>query len=240
MLICSPICPKRCLRRSTASVRACCDRRSRACRPDLRLVDRHVFDCGLEAAEFDPGTTGFVIAVAVDQRGCPTIFNALMGDEYVKFATGHQANLTADAAAALNGLQISPPCDDNSFLANLRFDGFSYNLLGRVLALSNIPDRASGNNTMLILNRIGGNLGIGASTLGTVFGILYDDSENSLRKIEEGRQPIPRSLPYSLPVSGKRENEYSQIYDVHPHAQKTQCTDNVFGKNKQVQRKKGC
>ncbi|MBL8166920.1 MAG: hypothetical protein JNJ50_02125, partial [Acidobacteria bacterium] len=75
------------------------------------------------AAEFDPGTTGFVIAVAVDQRGCPTIFNALMGDEYVKFATGHQANLTADAAAALNGLQISPPCDDNSFLANLRFDG---------------------------------------------------------------------------------------------------------------------
>ncbi|MFN8000949.1 MAG: hypothetical protein U0X75_08055 [Acidobacteriota bacterium] len=64
------------------------------------------------AAEFDPGTTGFVIAVAVDQRGCPTIFNALMGDEYVKFATGHQANLTADAAAALNGLQISPPCDD--------------------------------------------------------------------------------------------------------------------------------
>ncbi|MBL8171178.1 MAG: hypothetical protein JNJ50_23670 [Acidobacteria bacterium] len=97
----------------------------------------------------------------------------------MKFATGHQANLTADAAAALNGLQISPPCDDNSFLANLRFDGFSYNLLGRVLALSNIPDRASGNNTMLILNRIGGNLGIGAGALGPIFGLLYNDVESS-------------------------------------------------------------
>ncbi|MFN8000948.1 MAG: hypothetical protein U0X75_08050 [Acidobacteriota bacterium] len=65
------------------------------------------------------------------------------------------------------------------FLANLRFDGFSYNLLGRVLALSNIPDRASGNNTLLILNRIGGNLGIGAGALGPIFGLLYNDVESS-------------------------------------------------------------
>jgi hypothetical protein len=131
------------------------------------------------ASEFDPGTTGFIIAVATDSRGCPTVHNALMGDEYVKFASGHQANLAADAAAGLSGLIVSPPCDDTSFQAQLNFSGVDYNLLGRALALSNLPDRASGNNTMLILNRIGGNLAFGTAPLGTIFGILYNDTENA-------------------------------------------------------------
>lgn len=131
------------------------------------------------ASEFDPGTTGYIVAVATDSLGCPKVFNALMGDEYVKFASGHNANLPADAAAGLIGLIAAPPCDDTSSIALLRFDGFSYNLLGRTVALSNIPDRASGNDTMLILNRIGGNLGIGTSPLPPIFGLLYNDQENS-------------------------------------------------------------
>ena len=48
-----------------------------------------------------------------------------------------------------------------------------------MLALSSIPDRASGNDTLLILNRIGGNLGLGTSPLPPIFGILYNDRENS-------------------------------------------------------------
>jgi hypothetical protein len=131
------------------------------------------------ASEFDPGTTGYLIAVAVDDLGCPTVFNALMGDEYVKFSTGHHANLPADSAAALIGLITSPICDDTSSIAQLRFDGFYYNRLGRVLALSSIPDRASGNDTLLILNRIGGNLGLGTLPLPPIFGLLYNDRENS-------------------------------------------------------------
>jgi hypothetical protein len=49
----------------------------------------------------------------------------------------------------------------------------------RVLALDNIPDRTSGNDTLLVINRIGGNLGTGAQTLSAIFGILYDDAENA-------------------------------------------------------------
>ncbi len=131
------------------------------------------------ASDLDPGTTGYVIAVATDRNGCPVVFNALIGDEFVKFASGHAANLGAEAVAGLAGLAINPPCATNESTAELRFDGISYNALPRVLAASNLPSRGDGNDTMLIVNRIGGNLGTGAATLGTLFGLLYDDAEKT-------------------------------------------------------------
>ncbi|MGE3733159.1 MAG: hypothetical protein AB7I31_05875 [Blastocatellales bacterium] len=39
---------------------------------------------------------------------------------------------------------------------------------------------ADGNDTMIFFNRIGGNFGIGAFTLGSLFGLLYEDAENVL------------------------------------------------------------
>jgi hypothetical protein len=128
------------------------------------------------ASDFDPGTTGYLIAIAIDQQGCPTVFNALLGDAYVKFPSGHQANLAAEAASGIS----QTPCDENSFVAEVKFDGIHYNPLARVLALSNIPDRASGNDTMIILNRVGGNLLLGMDPLGPIFGILYNDVENAV------------------------------------------------------------
>jgi len=129
------------------------------------------------ASDLDPGTTGYVVAVAVDSRGCPASFNSLIGDEYVKFQSGHTANLSAQAITAIAG--GLPVCDANASTAVLAFDGVSYNVVPHVLAGDNIPSRADGNDTLLILNRIGGNLGIGASTLGSLFGLLYDDAETS-------------------------------------------------------------
>ncbi|MBL8187992.1 MAG: proprotein convertase P-domain-containing protein [Acidobacteria bacterium] len=130
------------------------------------------------ASDLDPGTTGYLVAVAVDARGCPITANCLIGDEYVKFSTGHAANLGAVAFSGLVG--GLPACNENSVTATLNFDGISYNRTPAVLALDNIGSRADGNDTMLILNRIGGNLGIGAASLGTLFGIFYDDAENAL------------------------------------------------------------
>jgi uncharacterized protein len=127
------------------------------------------------ASELDPGTAGYVVAVTVDQSGCPASFNYLIGDEYVKFATGHAANLRAEAFSAIAG--GLPACDTNSVTAQLNFDGVSYSGAPRVLALDNIPSRADGNDTLLILNRFGGNLATGAATLSSLFGILYDDAE---------------------------------------------------------------
>jgi hypothetical protein len=130
-------------------------------------------------SDLDPGIWGYLIAVAVDANGCPTEFNKLIGDEYVKIGGLHAANLGAIAISALPGLSREVVCSENSNTAQLNFNGLSYNPLPRVLAADNLPDRASGNETMLILDRIGGSLLTSASKLGSMFGLLYDDVENA-------------------------------------------------------------
>ncbi len=134
------------------------------------------------ASDLDPGITGYLLAVAVDGRlGCPINANVLIGDVYVKFPSGHTGNLPAQAIAA----QFTGPtgCDETTVTAALNFDGtgngYSYNQLPRALAIDNIADRTSGNSVLMVLNRIGGNMAIGASTIGSVFGILYDDAESA-------------------------------------------------------------
>jgi hypothetical protein len=127
------------------------------------------------ASEQDPGTTGYLVAVVTDGLGCPYLHNFFIGDEYVKVQEGHQANLGAEAFAALT----VPACDGNSITAVLLFDGIQYNKVPRVLAVSNIPSILDGNNTRLIVNRVGGSLVSGAGSIGPVFGILYDDQEVS-------------------------------------------------------------
>lgn len=128
------------------------------------------------ASDLDPGTTGFIVAVAVDGQGCPVNFNSLIGDEYVKFTSGQEANLAAEAIPAIAG--GLPKCGAEALTAVLRFDGLSYAPLPRVVAADNFPSRADGNDTMLILNRIGGNLITGTTTSSTLTSLVYDDAEN--------------------------------------------------------------
>lgn len=131
------------------------------------------------ASDLDPGTTGYLIAVAVDcVTGCPVNFNCLIGDAYVKLSSGHQANLSAESVSSL----IANPaaCNENSNSATLNFDGLSYGRLPRALAVDNLGSRVDGNDTLLVINRIGGSLATGASTLTGIFGILYNDQETPL------------------------------------------------------------
>lgn len=129
------------------------------------------------ASDLDPGITGYLVVVAVDGKGCPINHNYLIGDVYTKFASGHTGNLTAVGIAAQ--FTAFTGCNTSSTTAALVFDANSYNFLPRTVAVNSIPDRATGNDMLLILNRIGGNLGIGAGSLGNLFGILYDDGENA-------------------------------------------------------------
>lgn len=153
------------------------------------------------ASDLDPGTTGYLVAVATDANGCPTNFNFLIGDEYVKFQSGHAANLGAEAIPAL--ATALPACDQNSVTATLAFNGVNYARVPAVLALDSIASRADGNDTMLIVNRIGGNLGLGAATLGSIFGILYDDAEVSVSFSFSGscqfRSSISNNFPRTTP-----------------------------------------
>lgn len=133
------------------------------------------------ASDLDPGITGYLMVVAVNNLGCPASHNYLIGDAYTKFASGHAGSLAAVALAAQ--FSIFTGCNASSTTAALVFDApatpNSYNFLPRTVAIDSIPDRATGNDMLLILNRIGGNLGTGIGGLGNLAGILYDDGENA-------------------------------------------------------------
>ncbi len=152
------------------------------------------------ASDVDPGVSGYIVAVATDANGEPRTFNFLIGDEYVKFTSGHSANLGAEAFAKLTNENV---LSTDGSLAGLFFDGAllagSYNRAPRVLADDAVPSRADGNDTLVIINRIGGNLAIGASTLGTLFGLFFDDSENVLSFSITGSCQFRNSLSNTTP-----------------------------------------
>ena len=117
------------------------------------------------------------MAVAVeDNTGLPRAFNELIGDEYVKFSSGHAANLAAESIAA--SMMFPAGLDATNTTATLRFDGMNYNRLPRVLAASNIGSTADSNSTMMIIDRVGGNFTTSGALIGNITGLLWDDAEN--------------------------------------------------------------
>src|SRR5262249_40375668 len=149
----------------------------------------------------DPGTTGFIVAVASTGGGFPVRVNFLIGDEYGKFASGHSANLGGGALSKRNdaGLLVPP----HNVFAQLNLDGLMYNRAPRVVAADNIPARADGNDTLLILNAVGGDLSTSSFVIGPLFGILYDDAETPLSFTTSAncqlRQSINNSFPRTTP-----------------------------------------
>jgi len=155
------------------------------------------------AAEFDPGTSGYIVAVATDANGCPIKYNFLIGDEYVKFASGHVANLGAEAVSGLN----VPPCSETEASYTLNFDGSAYGRLPSILAIDNIASRLDGNNTLLILNRPSGDLMIGADRIGAVSGLLYDDKETPFSfSITSNQCQVKFSFGETIPRTAPRFN----------------------------------
>ncbi|MEY3283064.1 MAG: hypothetical protein RIR86_1077, partial [Acidobacteriota bacterium] len=127
------------------------------------------------ASDIDPGVTGYLIAVAIDETGCPKISNHLIGGAVVRFESDHRATLPAIGVAGIS--VATPPCLADSTAATLAFNGIAYDELPRSLAIHTLPSPANGNSSMLIINRIGGDLTTGAARLGPLAGLLFDDSE---------------------------------------------------------------
>jgi hypothetical protein len=150
-------------------------------------------------ADADPGTRGYVVALAVDPfDGTPAFFNFLIGDEYVKYASGHAANLGAEAVAKLAlANQLLPDGGGASVVFDGNTDptaGGRYNRLPRVLAVDSIPSRVDGNDTKLIINRVQGNLITSAANLGTLFVVVYDDAENTFSTSISGNCHLELSI----------------------------------------------
>src|SRR5215468_8072255 len=154
------------------------------------------------ASDLDPGTTGFIVAVASTVDGFPIRFNFLIGDEYVKFASGHRANLGAVAFSKLNDAVLLVPPDN--VLAQLNLDGVMYNRAPRVVAADNIPARADGNDTLLILNAVGGDLSVASFVIGPLFGILYDDAETPLSFTSSANCQLRQSVNNNFPRTAPR------------------------------------
>lgn len=107
------------------------------------------------ASEFDPGTKGFIVAVAVGADGLPIRYNYLIGSSSVKLKTGHQATLNAVSFASL----VAKPGELDEFEENvtMKFNGQMYDFAPRVLAIQNFASPADA-STILIVNRFGGDL----------------------------------------------------------------------------------
>src|SRR5262245_53496540 len=156
------------------------------------------------ASDVDPGVTGYAIFVASDPAtGIPIGFNVLIGSEHVKLASGHQAKLNAESFQALFEGPVQQ-LDLFQAFAKLDLDGVSYTQAPRVLALDHIPSNADGNSTLLVINSVSGNLAYGATTLGNLFGVLYDDAESAFSFTASGACQIGNVLSNNFPRTTPR------------------------------------
>jgi uncharacterized repeat protein (TIGR01451 family) len=148
------------------------------------------------ASSIAQGAQGYMVAVAVDGRtGCPVSFNHLTGDAYIRFASGHTAVLGAVAFAALYRGTL-PDCglttanaEAARALAKIQLDGISYEQAGRVLSLDSLRNPGDASSTLLIVNRLGGDLTQGLAPIGVYHGALYNQQGEGFRFRGQTRAP---------------------------------------------------
>lgn len=146
-----------------------------------RLIQNQTYS--FEAADVDPDIPGYILVVAENSDGVPISHNALIGDLYFR-DDEKSVSLSAMSFSADWGVIGTPipSAVSNSPTVNLDFSGLpgGYNRLPGAVAISNLPSRAAGDRTMLILNSIGGDYFTSAGDGGrTIFGLLYDDAGRS-------------------------------------------------------------
>ncbi len=161
------------------------------------------------ALDYDPGVTGYIIALATDNEGLPRDYNYLVGSESVKFSSGHQANLGAESIGVITQPIKYYPVPDTGFtMVDIAFDDDSYERLPFELALDSISSLRDNNETMLIVNRIGGDLGNRLGNVGSLTGLLFNDVEKgfsfSMRTSGcQVRQILTDAFPRTAPPFSK-------------------------------------
>ncbi|MBK6798334.1 MAG: hypothetical protein IPG76_16550 [Acidobacteria bacterium] len=130
-------------------------------------------------SDYDPGFSGYIIALAENPRtGLPVRNNWLIGDEYFKAAIG-SANLGAIAFSALWQDEQDYPDYNGGPTITVQLNGVQYNRAAATVAADNIPSKQDLNDTTIILNSLRGDLTSVMGSVGTMFGLLYDDVEVS-------------------------------------------------------------
>jgi hypothetical protein len=148
------------------------------------------------ASDYDPGVTGYLIALAVDTQGRPLDHDFLIGDLYVKMNFAgkyYQANLGAEAfeaqfAGGDGSSGFSHPSDPTiACISYGTMDGTAnpYDLIPVTLAIDHIPTPNQNNSTLLILNSTQGT-SFKAGSIGGIQGLLYDDVERPFSWVQGG------------------------------------------------------
>lgn len=135
------------------------------------------------ASDIDPNTTGYLIAIAVDNEGRPASFNYLAGDELIVAPTGHRFSLLAVAAARRDGLFASPANADG-VTATMYFNGDQYDYLPFTMVLDNFPSQqagagSAGGDTRLYVYTPLSNLTGASAPAGSLFFLVHDDQEST-------------------------------------------------------------
>ncbi len=158
----------------------------------------------VRASDYDPKGSGYAVAVAVDKTtGQPLGFNYLTGSEDVRTADGHGGALNAFAVKAnFEGtLQGTKKAAESAALV---FDGSTtgYAQLPAVLTLDKVASPADGNDSILVVNRIGGNLAKQGAPIEAVSGLVSNSGGSKVSfqsKVEscQLQSPLAKLLPDS-------------------------------------------
>ncbi len=145
---------------------------------------------GLSSFSGAPLTAARGEAVEAEPVATPT--PSLIGDELVKLSSGSAGNLTAEVMTVPTptptpcvecegapASDLRAPRSAPSLVRDIPSEiTLSFARLPRVLAVDSIPSQLDGNSTLLVVDRIGGDLRESAAPLGPMFGIVYDQLEN--------------------------------------------------------------
>ncbi|MGE0887306.1 MAG: FG-GAP-like repeat-containing protein [Blastocatellales bacterium] len=129
----------------------------------------------LRASDYDPSGSGYVVAVAVDKAtGLPVGSNYLTGTANVR-SEKFSSNMNAVSVAALfDG--VLPDAGNNADVATINFDGRIYGQLPQMMSLNRLASPTDGNDTTLIVNRIGGSLAGKPAQVGALAGVVTNDA----------------------------------------------------------------
>ena len=128
------------------------------------------------ASDWDPDNRGYFMALALDSNGVPTNFNNLTGQAILTLNTGATVGYPAQAIEALVS---NPAVISGSFSATLNFNGVNYSKLPRAVGLNPVLRPAGLNQTVAIINHLGGNLFTSPVPLGTLNWLFTNNSTRS-------------------------------------------------------------
>jgi len=130
-------------------------------------------------SDYDPGITGYIVAVAVGGGG-PTQFNNLIGTEFIRETDGKAGYLQAIAIAKREPGDVVPDVNGATVMV---FDGLngtnSYERLPMSLGLATFNSQTT-DSTSLAIYSPSSNLIVGAVNTVSVFSLLYNDVEVAL------------------------------------------------------------